>query len=267
MPDQTSRVRSDYDYEHEHEHNTGRLFDEATGLQNNLSRWYNLELGCWLTEDPIGFEGGDGNLYRYCGNDPVNWVDPSGLSPWEGIGRILGKRWSRETCERAARTLATELLDTLKKHHPNSQKAQEIIRALKKMGWVEETLGRGSRAGKPLEEGGGLILCEMIDGKPTDTFLEWHPGGGHHGPDAYWKFSNGKSGILRTVEETVGAGVVCLVPGAAEAMAGDYNAGARQLVYEVSPIGWGAWVTGYFTWLFDWAQADLEQARKEKIKF
>ena len=35
--------------------------------------------GRWLSEDPIGFEAGDVNLYRYCGNDAVNGVDPSGL--------------------------------------------------------------------------------------------------------------------------------------------------------------------------------------------
>lgn len=46
---------------------TGRPFDPATGLQNNLNRWYDPEVGRWMSEDPIGFEGGDENLYRYCG--------------------------------------------------------------------------------------------------------------------------------------------------------------------------------------------------------
>jgi uncharacterized protein RhaS with RHS repeats len=35
--------------------------------------------------DPIGFSGGDGNLYAYVGNDPVNLIDSSGLSWSEGI--------------------------------------------------------------------------------------------------------------------------------------------------------------------------------------
>ncbi|MDZ7615959.1 MAG: RHS repeat-associated core domain-containing protein, partial [Patescibacteria group bacterium] len=42
---------------------TGRPLDQATDLQNNLHRWYD-PAGCrWMTEDPIGFEGKDGNLY------------------------------------------------------------------------------------------------------------------------------------------------------------------------------------------------------------
>ncbi len=32
-----------------------------------------------MGEDPIGFEGGDGSLYRYVGNDPVNGSDPGAL--------------------------------------------------------------------------------------------------------------------------------------------------------------------------------------------
>ncbi|MBI3377385.1 MAG: transglycosylase SLT domain-containing protein [Nitrospirae bacterium] len=43
------------------------------------ARWYDPESGRFLSEDPIGFEGGDVNLYRYVGNNPVNWIDPFGL--------------------------------------------------------------------------------------------------------------------------------------------------------------------------------------------
>ena len=57
---------------------TGRLHDEATGLQNNLNRWYDASTGRWISEDPIGFAAGDANVYRYCGNGPTNYVDPRG---------------------------------------------------------------------------------------------------------------------------------------------------------------------------------------------
>jgi len=58
---------------------TGRLWDEATRLQNNLNRWYDPSTGRWLSEDPIGFLGGDTNLSRYVSNNPLSFVDPSGL--------------------------------------------------------------------------------------------------------------------------------------------------------------------------------------------
>ncbi len=60
---------------------TGRPLDQATDLQNNLHRWYDPAVGRWMSEDPIGFEGRDGNLSAYVGNGPVNAVDPSGLWP------------------------------------------------------------------------------------------------------------------------------------------------------------------------------------------
>ena len=58
---------------------TGKMLDEATGLQNNLNRWYDSQTGRWISQDPIGFGGGDANLYRYVGNSPTNATDPSGL--------------------------------------------------------------------------------------------------------------------------------------------------------------------------------------------
>ena len=63
------------------------MHDNATGLQNNLNRWYDPAVGRWLSQDPIGFDAGDGNLYRYVGNEPTIMVDPSGMMDAE---RTLG---------------------------------------------------------------------------------------------------------------------------------------------------------------------------------
>ncbi len=63
---------------------TGRWFDKTTGLQNNDERWYDPSIGRWMSEDPIGFSGGDANLYRYVGNQPTTFVDASGLQMGEG---------------------------------------------------------------------------------------------------------------------------------------------------------------------------------------
>jgi RHS repeat-associated protein len=60
---------------------TGRENDQ-TGLYHYRARYYNPTWGRFISEDPIGLGGGDVNLYRYAGNDPVDLNDPSGNCPW-----------------------------------------------------------------------------------------------------------------------------------------------------------------------------------------
>ncbi len=56
---------------------TGRELDSLTGLMHYRARWYDPQQGRFLSEDPIGFEGGL-NLYGYVGNSPLMYADPSG---------------------------------------------------------------------------------------------------------------------------------------------------------------------------------------------
>ncbi|WP_183154015.1 RHS repeat-associated core domain-containing protein, partial [Pseudomonas syringae group genomosp. 3] len=55
----------------------GQYFDVETGLHYNTFRYYDPEIGRFITQDPIGLSGGD-NLYLYAPN-PYGWVDPWGL--------------------------------------------------------------------------------------------------------------------------------------------------------------------------------------------
>jgi RHS repeat-associated protein len=81
---------------------TGRLFDSATGLQNNLNRWYDATTGQWMSEDPMGFGGGDCNLTRYVGNSPTNATDPSGkdiyLKQGNNTGNAANDMFHRQIC-------------------------------------------------------------------------------------------------------------------------------------------------------------------------
>ena len=45
------------------------------------SSHYDPKIGRWISKDPIGFNGGDTNLYAYVGGNPVSYVDPTGLAP------------------------------------------------------------------------------------------------------------------------------------------------------------------------------------------
>jgi RHS repeat-associated protein len=58
---------------------TGREWIKEFGIYDYRNRFYHPKLGRFLQPDPIGFAAGDANLFRYCGGDPVNWVDPYGL--------------------------------------------------------------------------------------------------------------------------------------------------------------------------------------------
>lgn len=43
------------------------------------ARYYDPKVGRFVTRDPIGFDGGDYNLYNYVGGNPINYIDPYGL--------------------------------------------------------------------------------------------------------------------------------------------------------------------------------------------
>ena len=101
-------------------------------------RDYDTTSGRWTARDPIFFEGGQGNLFVYVGNDPVNYVDWDGC--WVGIDDVftgpvdeiiiigglsiavvLGSEWASATRD--------DLWDTLdsvfhfKEHTKNKQKS------------------------------------------------------------------------------------------------------------------------------------------------
>jgi RHS repeat-associated protein len=56
----------------------GGYTDDATGLVQFWNRWYDPQVGKWVSEDPIRQRGGV-NLYGYVGNGPTEMVDFEGL--------------------------------------------------------------------------------------------------------------------------------------------------------------------------------------------
>jgi RHS repeat-associated protein len=63
---------------------TARELDAESGLQYNRARYLDTFTGKFISEDPISFQGGDSNLYRYVANNSLNSVDPTG-----NYGRLL----------------------------------------------------------------------------------------------------------------------------------------------------------------------------------
>jgi RHS repeat-associated protein len=56
----------------------GQYHDEETGLSYSVARYYDSELGRFLSMDPARAQGGMLNFYLYCDGDPLNRVDPTG---------------------------------------------------------------------------------------------------------------------------------------------------------------------------------------------
>jgi RHS repeat-associated protein len=54
---------------------------EPNGLYYMRARYYDPNVGRFVSEDPLGFGGGDANLFAYVRNNPVKWTDPFGLAP------------------------------------------------------------------------------------------------------------------------------------------------------------------------------------------
>lgn len=64
----------------------GYYYDEESGFYYCKSRYYNPKWGRGISPDSIEYLDPSSinglNLYAYCGNDPVNYYDPTGHFPW-----------------------------------------------------------------------------------------------------------------------------------------------------------------------------------------
>ena len=69
---------------------TGRQYDAESGLYHYRARAYSADIGRFMQQDPAGMVDG-ANMYAYCGNNPVNRRDPSGM--------VASTFWERETMQ------------------------------------------------------------------------------------------------------------------------------------------------------------------------
>jgi RHS repeat-associated protein len=69
----------------------GQYADDSTGLHYNTFRYYDPDVGRFISQDPIGLVGGE-NLYGYAPN-PMGWADPLGLV--RTPGHFLEWMWQR----------------------------------------------------------------------------------------------------------------------------------------------------------------------------
>jgi RHS repeat-associated protein len=81
----TSETNTNVDFRYGY---TGRERDEETGLDYYRTRYYDSLVGRFISEDTIGFNGGDANLYRYVANSPIRFTDPNGTDLYDAVNGV-----------------------------------------------------------------------------------------------------------------------------------------------------------------------------------
>ena len=60
---------------------SGKEMDEQTGLHYFGARYYDSQVSIWLSVDPLAEKFPSWNPYNYTMQNPINLIDPSGMSP------------------------------------------------------------------------------------------------------------------------------------------------------------------------------------------
>ncbi|HEY3416684.1 MAG TPA: RHS repeat-associated core domain-containing protein, partial [Armatimonadota bacterium] len=186
----------------------GYYTDGETGLLLCGHRYYCPATGRFLTRDPLGNAGGP-DLYAYCGNDPVNEVDPKGLTPEEGLAAVQA---NRDAIIRVAQKyhIQPELLAGVVYREvsgnvgqkPGEYKNNELLSGLK-------LIVKPNQGGNPASVG-----LAQVQHQPEYMFKKSQPGNPPRNPDldpvpvpnnplarAWWYYANYRSDIERQLEE------------------------------------------------------------------
>ena len=80
----------------------GKYYDQESGLNYFYHRYYNPALGRFISEDPIGLEGGL-NIFVFALNDPIELSDKFGLNSWSNEHEEWMKLFCRMWASRRVR--------------------------------------------------------------------------------------------------------------------------------------------------------------------
>ena len=150
----------------------GEQYDSETGNIYLRSRYYSPTQGRFLTQDSFaGIQSKPNtlNLYAYCGNDPVNNIDPSGhlFAGPDYEAWIAGQQNSGGTDYAALRQEMQKLIADLEKLKAENERKDEENEYEKKQREMEEQLSSGHRAqleaGRKYDSGEDTLYNAQID--------------------------------------------------------------------------------------------------------
>ena len=143
----------------------GQYHDHETGLHYNRHRYYDPQVGRFISKDPISYAGGL-NLYAYAPN-PVEWVDPSGLAKLPvGAGRKPKSDKSNQNSKCPCRKKwEINRYDRICDGHLNGVGQVRYQRdPMTKQWWSEDKTGHGESAWKVYDKNGDWIADADIYG-------------------------------------------------------------------------------------------------------
>ncbi len=91
----------------------GREWIPGPNIYYNRARFYDPVLGRFMSQDPLGYGGGDKNLYSFAGNNPKNKNDPNGMSASADYGGIAQTDLSVAPSEKAVGCAVSVVFSTI----------------------------------------------------------------------------------------------------------------------------------------------------------
>jgi len=131
-----------------------KIFATIREVKRYRARYYDPTTQRFLSQDPIGFASGDFNFYRYVGNSPGNFVDPSGKSALTWISLSIGAylTWkSYDDLVKDSQKYCTDTnltgLDYSKKYYENMNKFLPFYQNRAKSSWKNQFGNKGRGLG------------------------------------------------------------------------------------------------------------------------
>jgi len=210
----------------------GLFHHEPSGLDLATYRLYDPKQRRFISRDPLG-EAVDYNVYRYGGNNPVNFVDPSGLEPYADPG-LMDQLYPTSTLVNGVATFLGSIPEFDQSQFPdvtviNGASSSEAIQALESSEVVIITGHHYNDTGEFLFADGKFSPNDIVaKAKKLPEILFWngcntseslpsssdYPGTTFIGLDGYIKIPVAARQALQALGDIQGGNLPQRVPGA-----------------------------------------------------